>query len=610
MSTLKRSPLKQTDSNIRAGTQAAVKRRSVEKLEIQHRKRVRTVEGGGRSRTIEGAVQHQHRKAEFKKVDEGNDEGEERQNVNDNKTSNNNITGAKSAKTGGGKVTPQDLLEWQTNWRRIMRRDTKIYFDTTEASHKNDKKRDLLKRGFMSLGARITPFFDTDVTIVVTQRVIREYSRLPETDVLARAMIREMKIWDYEKASRFLNNLDVDLEAQECKNPLPPSTLSNLLHNEKLYGPTDRDPRAKREDVHYFKYPHVYLYDLWQVWAPVVIAEWRPQELNNPDRLPYPRVKPGTFGRCPFVGDGHCDELSAKRIMKRYKRDNQNEKYALQLRILYQKSAEPLSYTFDEFKTTKPLILSHNYPNSHECHDKLMGVNTQSSEETRSNQSVESINSRVDADTTTANAIKPPVKTVWKTPAVANLPPMMMLSRQDTEDMGADDLCRKKPRIPQEIKASGVVQSNDGSAVQGNGLGPTRASVMNKNMRTLNRLVVDKKFHGATVSPANASIGSTKPDEGEHSVKSDAAKRPTTSAATVKTSTGTTATAVPTATPAAHHVKMTSGYCENCRVKYECLDEHIGSEKHQEFAHDDLNFEPIDALIERLAASRAFTNRF
>ncbi|SCV01728.1 LANO_0F13234g1_1 [Lachancea nothofagi CBS 11611] len=596
MSTLKRSPLKETNSNVKTGLNDMVKKRSVERLEIQHRKRARTTDGG-RSRTIEGAVQ-QHRHADFKKM---NDESESQ-----NATKNTKIA---------AKVTPQDLLEWQTNWRRIMRRDTKIYFDTTDASHKNEKKRDLLRRGFASLGAQMTSFFDTDVTIVITQRVLRDYDHLPETDVVARAAKRYMKIWNYDKATRFLTNLDVDLESLESKTPLGPSTLSNLLHNEKIYGPTDRDPKAKRDDVHYFKYAHVYLYDLWQVWAPVIIAEWRPQELSNPDRLPYPTVKPGSFGRCPFIGDGQCDESSAKRIMKRYKRDHLNEKFALHLRILYQRSAEPQIYTYEEIKELKPLMLPHNYPNSQECHQKLMAA-AQPHDESRSNISVESINSKVDS--ARSATLKPPSKAIWKTPA--HNQPVLLLSRQDTEDM-ADDLCRKKPRIPQEIKASGVVQSNDGSTVQGNGLGPTRASVMNKNMKSLNRLVVDKKFNSAMNTPTLNPAGTS---QDSHVAGVTGATTTTTTTATkacvvveetIASTTNRTATitAAEQAKPKEkkqdarkNDVKLGAGYCENCRVKYECLAEHIESEKHLEFAHDDMNFEAIDSLIEKLAASRAF----
>ncbi|CUS21466.1 LAQU0S03e03246g1_1 [Lachancea quebecensis] len=552
----RRSPLKETNANLKTGTDV-VKRRAVEKLELQHRKRAKTAETG--RRTIEGAVQTQ-RQAEFKKVGES------------------------------AKVTPRDLLEWQTNWKRIMRRDTKIYFDTTEvadAKFKPDKRKELMRRGFISLGAEITPFFDTNVTIVITQRAVKDCDRLPETDVLAKASKRYMKVWNYDKAARFLKNLDVDLDALDTKTPAAPSTLSNLLQNEKLYGPSDRDPKARRDDVHYFKYPHVYLYDLWQVWAPIITAEWRPQDFASPDRLPYPVVKPGTFGRCPFIGDGHCVESSAKRIIKRYKRDALNERYALHLRVLYQHSAEPRNLAFKE-EDSRPLILPHSFPNSHKSYQSLLRAN-QPIEESKNNRSPEPASAKSPAPVT----LKPPSKAIWRAPQLNQ--PALLLSRQDTEEL-ADDLCRKKSRIPQEIKASGVNPSNDGAAGPGNGLAPTKASVMNKNMKSLNRLVVDKKFANTSAGPAVEShaVAGPKPAGASPRTGNDAdnqkQKEPKQQQELKRNDT-----------------RLGSGYCENCRVKYECLAHHINSEKHQHFAHDDINFEAIDSLIEKLAASRALS---
>lgn len=562
---LRRSPLKETNANQKSGVEM-VKRRAIEKLELQHRKRAKTTEPV--RRTIEGAVQTRTH-ADFKKVSES------------------------------AKVTPKDLLEWQTNWKRIMRRDTKIYFDTTEtadAKHKLDKRKELMRRGFASLGAQLTSFFDTDVTIVVTQRTVKDYDRLPDTDVLAKASKQYMKIWNYEKAARFLKNLDVDLESLDTKTSVAPSTLSNLLQNEKIYGPADRDPRARRDDVHYFKYPHVYLYDLWQIWAPVITAEWRPQDFSNPDRLPYPVVKPGTFGRCPFVGDGQCDESSAKRILKRYKRDAMNERYALHLRVLYQHSAEPQKLSF-EGGDPQPLILPHNYPNSHESYQKLLAA-SQPAGEARTYEPIESPSKPDSTKSIASVTLKPPSKAIWKTPQLNQQQPVFLLSRQDTEDF-ADDLCRKKTRIPQEIKASGVNQSNDGSACLGNGLAPTKASVLNKNMKSLNRLVVDKKFNPKVTPLAEVQV--------EAGTRANATTSLADEAAAEKSKPKENKLKLE---PKKNETRLGSGYCENCRVKYECLAHHINTEKHQHFAHDDINFEAIDSLIEKLAASRALTGSF
>ncbi|AET38381.1 protein serine/threonine kinase activating protein DBF4 Ecym_2671 [Eremothecium cymbalariae DBVPG len=502
------------------------------------------------------------------------------------------------------KITAKDLLDWQQNWRRIMRKDTRIYFDTTIVDHhqgsKLEKRKELLKRGFSTLGARMKAFFDMEVTIVITSRKLDKYENLPEIDVLYRAHKNGyMKIWNYDKAMRFLKNLDVDLDAIEKQQQYgicqtshgsilmmganqshnsvsvggvitattnATATLSNLLENERLYGPNDRDPRTKRDDVHYFKYPHVYLYDLWQTWAPLITMEWKPSEINDPEKLPYPNIKPGTFGRCPFVGDGSCDELSTRRILKRYKRDCLNEKYALKLRLLYQDSAEPRPLS-DIRDDEQPLFIPHSgkYMDSKKKYMEVMGI-----DDTRCK--------------------KPP--------------PITLLTRQETtgeESLANDDLCKRKSRIPQEIKASGVNQSLDtnagGSFSMGNGLAPIKASNLNKSLKSLNRLVVDRKFTQQTIPhPPQAAKNSASVTSGATACLDKKSVSPQESA----TLTATAATASPTPAKRPLQGKLGGGYCENCRVKYEHLDQHIQTEKHQSFAQNHLNFERIDSLINTL----------
>lgn len=558
-----RSPLKETDANQKGGTSRAatneLKRKSLDKLEHEHgKKKMKLAE---RSRSIEGAVL-MNKQAALKKAEQH-------------------------------KVTPKDLLEWQHNWRKIMRRDTKMYFDTTDfpdtstyTKQKLDRRKELLKRAFISLGAEITSFFDTDVTIVITRRTLKSSYSLPETDVLARAQKRYMKIWNYDKATRFLKNLDVDLETLEkSKNAITTPTLSNLLQNEKIYGPSDRDPRARRDDIHYFKYPYVYLYDLWQTWAPLITMEWKPIDLSDSQNLPYPSIKQGSFGRCPFIGDCNCDETSARRIIKRYKRDKLNKKYALHLRLLYY--CDSTSQELSE-SDAKPMMIPHDYYNSSKAYQEAVGnddvddsLTAQFKSKSETALIVASNKSKEFAPT--QQILKPPAKGIWKTPA---LNAQISLSRQETEEF-ADDLCKRKSRIPQEIKASGMNQSNDGATSFGNGLAPTKSSVLNKNMKSLNRLVIDKKTSTRALKPLETSVISASANTIDVQKKEESLKKEKKVVEAKK-----------------QEAKLGGGYCENCRVKYESLERHVRSEKHQSFAQDELNFEAIDSLIEKLHVAK------
>lgn len=587
-----RSPLKEADANLkhrilsvndRNGESTTnitceesngTKKRALERLDLQDRKKVKAE----RARSIEGAVKVAR------------------------------TTGLKNTES---KVTPNELLEWQNNWKKIIKRESRIYFDIADDADFNkhlkslDKKKELLKRGFLSLGAQITQFFDCNVTIVITRRSLEALNMMNSSDVLARAKKSYMKIWGYEKAARFLKNLDVDLDLLERNNatPLATPTLSNLLQNEKLYGPTDRDPRSRREDVHYFKYAHVYMYDLWQMWAPIITLEWKPQELTDVKKLPYPVLKMGTFGRCPFIGDNSCDESSYKRVVKRYSRDKANKPYALKLRRLYQDYATPCESS-DHLK-----FIPHTCLSSKQCYEKLkLKFEQSNSQKNMGNCSKDSVDFKATEKTTSNKEehekpqLQPEneVSQVIDTPEQNNLPELTKiasLTRQETEDF-PDDLCnnKKKSRIPQEIKASGVHQSNDVATSFGNGLGPTTASVTNKNIKTLNRLVVDRKLGSKTSNPVHAltirSLGAVGSDGQMPAPKACNSKEAVLEPATMKKTDNVPITRRDTT--------KNAGYCENCRVKYESLEEHVLSERHQSFAQNPLNFEAIDSLIEKL----------
>ncbi|CCD22709.1 protein serine/threonine kinase activating protein DBF4 NDAI_0A05540 [Naumovozyma dairenensis CBS 421] len=553
-----RSPLKETDANLKqtliappkipsTNDIASTKKRSLERLEQQELERKRLkVE---RARSIEGAVQ---------------------------------VNKAKVIKKVENKVTDEELAEWQKNWRKIMKRDSKIYFDPTDdvdiskvGRSKLLKKMELLKKAFCSLDAEITSFFDSTVTIVITRRSTDNLQILNEQDLLRRAKRNYMKVWGYDKAVRFLRNLDIDIDnLQSNKEALMATpTLSNLLHNEKLYGPSDRDPKTRRDDVHYFKYSHVYMYDSWQLWAPIVILEWKPQDLAKLDELPYPTLKMGTFGRCPFIGDRNCDELSYKRTIKRYNRDKINKKYALVLRQLYQHHAIPVI-------EDKPLIsLSHNSLDSKRLFEKWQRKLTTQISEPQEEKKLSN---------NKTNTWKEPSRTI----PMLKHPAAVLLSRQETEEF-PDDLCstKRQSRITYEIKASGVNQSNDAATSFGNGLGPTRATVMSKNLQTLNKLVVDRKLgtrkHAQNSTKTTPIVGTPLSNQVKNEKSMDE----------LGTATGPVDKVEPI--PKKEPVRN-SGYCENCKVKYDELEHHIVSEKHLAFAQNDLNFESIDCLIEKL----------
>ena len=652
-----RSPLKETDANLKQLNQPAKKRlfetfgtddqaatatSSTSRQSIAKRPKIE------RTRSIEGAV------LVSKKI---------------------------ALKTIEPKIPTKDLMEWQNNWRRILKNDAKIYFDTTEDPDTTsiqkkllDKKQELLKRGFLSLGARITAFFDHSVTIVITRRENENKIYYSATDVLRYAKRHYMKIWKYEKATRFLGNLDVNLEevAQKYSQELneinsKSTTLSNLLQNEKLYGPNDRDPRTKRDDTHYFKYPHVYMFDLWQTWSPIIALEWKPSAFQKEDEYPYPVLKMGSFGRCPFIGDRNCNEASFKRVIKRYARDKMNKKYAINLRKLYQLQATPYPISSDDI-----IFLPHGNADSRNnylrwqkwkkemeykasigidgedslaevvngFHNPDVSIDPNISNDTSIMKDVrkemlkndEKVNKEIEEDVsiieiTKENSQVEDIKkdSIYKEPPTPKLkrPVLASFTRQETEEFFPDDLCnsRRQSHINYEIKASGAHQSNDVATSFGNGLAPTKASVMSKNIKSLSRFVVDRKL--TTPNVRKLGTGNSQRTQSTSNLAretkmtiDDKIKQQTISAIDLtaqNTTTNPTTEKITTTkdvneTTEPHKeaavqekkVPKNSGYCENCRVKYDSLESHIVSEKHLTFAENPINFEAIDSLIGKL----------
>ncbi|CCK71519.1 protein serine/threonine kinase activating protein DBF4 KNAG_0H01060 [Huiozyma naganishii CBS 8797] len=605
LKTTNRSPLRETDANLKpqsalgpracpeshatAAAAPSTKKRALDRLEHSLVKQQRVK----RTRSIEGAVLL-------------------------------NKPAGKPVAARAQALQPKELVEWQNNWLRILKRDTRIFFDVREDKksgrlrHKLEEKRELLVAGFELLGAEISPFYDNRTTIVITTRSAEDIAQeMDSNDILVRARKNSIKVWGFEKAFRFLSNLNVEIDTFRLEDPQfkkldspditaqthlarasKTGTLSTLLKNEKIFGSNDRDPRTRRDDIHYFKYPHVYMYDLWQTWAPIITLEWKPQELADVEHLPYPTLKMGTFGRCPFIGDKLCDERSEKRVIKRYSRDQENRKHATELHIWYQHHAQPDFHNMHVPTMTIPHICNDSrymYLQFPPHFEDLFGkIN-----DDKSVMEEEALSTSTHSDNTAAADAEKHAAT-WREPATPQLK-HAKLARQETEEF-PDDLCnsfKKHSQVPFEIKASGVHQSNDVATSFGNGLGPTKASVTSKKIKTLNRLVVDRKLVSKTPSQANKTRHSSHKDvpAGSNLKISSNASSKLAPPAQVPAPAPTKMRA---AKPAKRPVVRNPGYCENCRVKYEALEEHILSDKHLAFAENGLNFECIDSLIDKL----------
>ncbi|GMG20303.1 unnamed protein product [Ambrosiozyma monospora] len=184
-------------------------------------------------------------------------------------TSHSHTTHNNSAHSQAQIAQQRDLESWRARWKELLRKNSCVYFEIDE-KRENDRKRVAL--AFKALGAQITSFFSENVTILISTRTFSRSANYAQSDIFRIAKMRQdMKVWNYEKVYRFMENLDFPVPELDS---IGSAKLASLLQKEKLYGPNDRDPNAKRDDIKYFSGIYLHVYDLRQKTRPVAVREW------------------------------------------------------------------------------------------------------------------------------------------------------------------------------------------------------------------------------------------------------------------------------------------------------------------------------------------------
>lgn len=124
---------------------------------------------------------------------------------------------------------------------------------------------------------------------------------LPANDLLCKAQHFGMKIWRQDKLQNILSLL---LAADPAAEGGAPQNLSEMLHQEKMQGTTERDPLALRNDYHYFGKHSYYVLvtDATNEHRPIVIHEYdRTAHEAQHKPPPWPVLYGDVEGRGLFV---------------------------------------------------------------------------------------------------------------------------------------------------------------------------------------------------------------------------------------------------------------------------------------------------------------------
>ncbi|SGZ49803.1 CIC11C00000001889 [Sungouiella intermedia] len=220
----------------------------------------------------------------------------------------------KSDKTKSARLVGDELKSWQSSWRKIMR-ESVVYFDTQGCDTSNQAQYQEQKRAQRALklvGCDIVPFYDRDVSIIVSRRPFNSARTYAANDIFNDAVNLKIKVWDYDKVFRFLKNLGVSETVTSERS----GNLLHLLKEEKIFGSTDRDPNARRDDLYYLEKNFLYVYDLSQAVRPIAVREW----LSNS----FPSFHMTLDGKCPFIPDT-SDNLERKKLRRQQKFESTKE---------------------------------------------------------------------------------------------------------------------------------------------------------------------------------------------------------------------------------------------------------------------------------------------
>ena len=130
-------------------------------------------------------------------------------------------------------------------------------------------------------------------------------------DVLSRGRQMGMKIWALEKLQRIMASmLEYDASGGHGARAtittaiitrIRDEDLSQVLRNEKLSGPSDRDLATSTKDLILFKGPFIYIHDMDAKTRPIMVREY-PKVARRQDGT-WPQFRSAPPGKCPFIDD-------------------------------------------------------------------------------------------------------------------------------------------------------------------------------------------------------------------------------------------------------------------------------------------------------------------
>lgn len=408
-------------------------------------------------------------------------------------------------------------------------------------------------------------------------------------DILIKAREMGMKIWALEKLERILNTMfNTETGEQPPAYNTRGSTavnasktrgadLSQLLKNEKVNGPADRDLAVSTKDMAHFRGYYVYIHCMNEKYRPVIMRDY-PKTATKEDGK-WPQFRLTAAGRCPFVEDPqHLRKLQF-----------QDQQKTTQQRADRAASAAPRTRSASAaLEAAKQRIA----PKTEERRALTESKNT-----TRRTSATEE-----STDTILSKPLEPPKLIPAKRREPDGMPPLFGSAQANLRGI---------PRYAGgEPVASGVQPSNITSAIKSQMISSTAAAPgaragTSKELHQLSRKVLEKN------SAPNSTTSSYMTDiraaiNGDRAPPPRAAKRK--AQETIAGAQDNSEEAEKQSTRRVIIARSKKpiekdpkpGYCENCREKFDDFDTHIIGRKHRKFATTPDNWKDLDSLLSEL----------
>ncbi|OIW24865.1 hypothetical protein CONLIGDRAFT_582794 [Coniochaeta ligniaria NRRL 30616] len=422
--------------------------------------------------------------------------------------------------------------------------------------------------------------FDTAASRRIPVQVHEDVVRKPKprnADVLYRAREMGKKIWSLDKMQKILDMvLEPDpyksallgqghrtgtLQTRETSKAADQPNILQLLQNERVHGPSDRDPTVTTTELNYFKGPYIYIYDIEEKMKPIMVREY--PKVADKKSGEWPQFRVASQGRCPFVED-------------------QPERPPIKVRERLTKATEARVPAVDPPQAAPSKSFSTEYRIQEQIKMAEEEANRQAEYERRTREEARAEKGRLEFDQENAfmSRAKAP-RFVAGEPVASGVQPSKLTS------------AIRSQMISSTSGVLGGVKAGTSKEIHG-----LQRKVLQKNSTPAVSQDLSSRRLGEMSHDSNTFIRSTSVCRPSVRGKLDMIDEDDAGAPRQKLRRTESAPA-----PVQEKQKkrdLKPGYCENCADKFDDFDDHILTRKHRKFAENEKNWAQLDDLLSQL----------